>query len=87
MDSPYVAAAGVAAIAGLLLAAFYARQVNAADPGNERMVELMGAIREGAMAFLRRQYTVLAGFVAVVAMAACAAARRATGTRNGEHET
>ena len=68
MDSFYVAAAGVAAIAGLVLAAFFARQVTAADPGNERMVELMGAIREGAMAFLRRQYTVLAGFVAVVAL-------------------
>jgi len=68
MDSFYVAAAGIAAIAGLGLAGFFARQVNAADPGNERMVELMGAIREGAMAFLRRQYTVLAGFVAVVAV-------------------
>ena len=68
MDSIYVAAAAVAAIAGLVLAGFYARQVIAADPGNERMVELMGAIREGAMAFLRRQYTVLAGFVAVVAL-------------------
>jgi len=68
MDSFYVASAGAAAIAGLALAAFFARQVNAADPGNERMVELMGAIREGAMAFLRRQYTVLAGFVAVVAL-------------------
>ena len=68
MDSFYVAAAGVAAIAGLVLAGFFARQVSAADPGNERMVELMAAIREGAMAFLRRQYTVLAGFVAVVAL-------------------
>ena len=68
MDSLYVAAAGVTAIAGLVLAGFFARQVNAADPGNERMVELMAAIREGAMAFLRRQYTVLAGFVAVVAI-------------------
>ena len=68
MDSFYVAAAGVAAIAGLVLAGFFARQVNAADPGNERMVELMAAIREGAMAFLRRQYTVLAGFVVVVAL-------------------
>ena len=68
MDSFYVAAAGVAAIAGLVLAGFFARQVSAADPGNERMVELMGAIREGAMAFLRRQYTVLAGFVVVVAL-------------------
>jgi K(+)-stimulated pyrophosphate-energized sodium pump len=68
MDSWYVVAAGVAAIAGLLLAAFFARQVMRADPGNDRMVELMEAIREGAMAFLRRQYTVLAVFVAVVAV-------------------
>jgi K(+)-stimulated pyrophosphate-energized sodium pump len=68
MESLYVVAAGVAAIAGLGLAAFFSRQVTDADPGNERMVELMGAIREGAMAFLRRQYTVLAGFVAVVAI-------------------
>jgi K(+)-stimulated pyrophosphate-energized sodium pump len=68
MDSIYVAAAGVAALAGLALAGFFARQVVAADPGNERMRELMAAISEGAMAFLRRQYTVLAGFVAVVAV-------------------
>jgi len=68
MDWIYVAAAGVAALAGLVVAGFFARQVNAADPGNERMRELMAAIGEGAMAFLRRQYTVLAGFVAVVAL-------------------
>jgi K(+)-stimulated pyrophosphate-energized sodium pump len=68
MDFPYVAAAVVAALAGLALAGFFARQVTDADPGNDRMRELMAAIREGAMAFLRRQYTVLAGFVAVVAL-------------------
>ncbi|HEX7067701.1 MAG TPA: sodium/proton-translocating pyrophosphatase, partial [Candidatus Limnocylindria bacterium] len=67
MDSLYVLAAGVAAIGGLGVAAVFARQVTAADPGNARMVELMDAIREGAMAFLRRQYTVLAVFVVVVA--------------------
>ncbi|HEX6127640.1 MAG TPA: sodium-translocating pyrophosphatase [Candidatus Limnocylindria bacterium] len=60
--------AGVAALLGLGLAAIFARQVVAAPPGNERMVELMDAIREGAMAFMRRQYTVLAMFVAVVAV-------------------
>ena len=68
MDSWYVAGAALAALAGLLLAAVFARQVTDADPGNERMRELMGAIREGSMAFLRRQYTVLTGFVAVVAI-------------------
>jgi K(+)-stimulated pyrophosphate-energized sodium pump len=68
VDSLYVASAMVAALAGLALAAFFARQVTHADPGNERMRELMEAIREGAMAFLRRQYTVLAIFVAIVAL-------------------
>ena len=68
MDLLYVVAAGLAAVAGLLVAGLFARQVVAADPGNERMRELMDAIREGAMAFLRRQYRVLAVFVAVVAV-------------------
>ncbi|MDQ2689849.1 MAG: sodium-translocating pyrophosphatase [Chloroflexota bacterium] len=68
MTSWYVLAAGVAAIAGLGLAALFARQVLAADAGSERMQALMAAIREGAMAFLRRQYRVLAIFVAVVAL-------------------
>jgi K(+)-stimulated pyrophosphate-energized sodium pump len=57
----------VAAIAALLLAAFFAREVNAADPGNDRMRELMGSIREGAMAFIRREYTAVAVFVVVLA--------------------
>ncbi|MCV0404019.1 MAG: sodium-translocating pyrophosphatase [Chloroflexi bacterium] len=68
MDSWIVLGAGLAALAGLGLAAFFARQVTAADPGNDRMREIMAAIAEGAMAFLRRQYTVLAGFVLVVAL-------------------
>ena len=67
MDSLYVLAAGLAALAGLGVAATFARQVTGADPGSPRMIELMEAIREGAMAFLRRQYSVLAIFVVVVA--------------------
>lgn len=55
-------------LAGLALAARFARQVIAAPPGNERMVEFMAAIREGAIAFLRRQYTVLSLFVLIVAI-------------------
>jgi len=42
--------------------------VNKQDPGNERMVEIGGYIREGAMAFLSREYKVLAVFVFVVAI-------------------
>ncbi|MGQ0607421.1 MAG: sodium-translocating pyrophosphatase [Chloroflexota bacterium] len=63
-----MAAAGLAALAGLALAALFAQQVIAANPGDERMREIMGAIREGSMAFLRRQYAVLAVFVVAVAI-------------------
>ncbi len=58
----------VLAIGALVLAVYFARQVNAADPGNETMIELMGAIREGAMTFIRREYTAVAGFVVVLAI-------------------
>ena len=57
-----------AGVAALLLAAYFAREVNSASPGNDRMVEIMDAIREGSMAFIRREYTAVAGFVAVMAI-------------------
>jgi K(+)-stimulated pyrophosphate-energized sodium pump len=61
---PYLSAA--AAVAGLVLAAFFFVVVRRADPGNERMVEIMGAIQQGARAFLRREYTWIAGFVVLM---------------------
>jgi len=61
---PYLAL--VAALMGLGLAAYFSQIVHKADPGNERMQELGAAIREGAMAFLRREYTWVAGFVAIM---------------------
>ncbi|MDJ0953554.1 MAG: sodium-translocating pyrophosphatase, partial [Acidimicrobiia bacterium] len=57
-----------AALAALVLATVFARQVNSASPGSARMQELMGAIREGAMAFIRREYMAVAVFVAVMAV-------------------
>jgi K(+)-stimulated pyrophosphate-energized sodium pump len=63
---PYLAIA--AAVSGLLLAAYFARVVHRADPGNARMEELGAAIREGAMAFLRREYTYVAAFVGVMCL-------------------
>ena len=56
-----------AGISGLLLAVVFARQVLAAAPGNDRMKELSAAIREGSMAFLRREYTWVAVFVVIMA--------------------
>ena len=42
--------------------------VNRQDPGNERMQEIGAAVREGAMAFLSREYKVLSIFVVLVAV-------------------
>ncbi|MGH8873218.1 MAG: sodium-translocating pyrophosphatase [Acidimicrobiia bacterium] len=56
-----------AGVAALLLAVFYARAVLAAPPGSERMVELSTAIKEGAMAFLRREYIWVSVFVVIMA--------------------
>ena len=58
-------AAGAAAI---VLAVYYARVVLEADQGNTRMKELSAAIREGADAFMRREYTWVAVFVAAMAV-------------------
>ena len=56
-----------AALASLALAAYYARIVNAADPGTELMQEIAAAIRDGSMAFLRREYRAIAIFVVMLA--------------------
>ncbi len=56
----------VAGAAALVLAVFYTRQVLAVSQGNDRMIEISTAIREGAMAFLRREYTWVAAFVVVM---------------------
>jgi K(+)-stimulated pyrophosphate-energized sodium pump len=57
----------VAALASLALAAYYARVVNAADPGTALMQEIAAAIRDGSMAFLRREYRAIAIFVVILA--------------------
>ena len=56
--------------AGLVALAFAwwkTQWINRQDPGTERMREIMAAVREGAMAFLQRQYKVLVWFVVAVA--------------------
>lgn len=53
---------GAAAI-GLLYAAWRAAWIDRQNAGTDRMQEIAGFVREGAMAFLRRQYSVLTIFV------------------------
>ena len=59
-----IPASGVLA---LLFALLKSSWVNKQDPGNEKMVEIGLAVREGAMAFLSREYKVLTVFVIAVA--------------------
>ena len=59
-----VPAAGVLA---LVFAFIRSAWITKQDPGDAVMVEIAGMIRDGAMAFLRRQYKTLAIFVLIVA--------------------
>ncbi|MFH0830506.1 MAG: sodium-translocating pyrophosphatase [Parcubacteria group bacterium] len=51
-------AAGVAGLA-LLFALFLALRVRATDPGQRHMLEIAKAIKQGALAYLKRQYRVI----------------------------
>ncbi|KKG12166.1 sodium-translocating pyrophosphatase [Methanosarcina sp. 2.H.A.1B.4] len=52
--------APLAGIISLVFAAFFAKSVLKEDTGNEKMQEIAGAIQEGAMAYLNRQYKTIA---------------------------
>jgi K(+)-stimulated pyrophosphate-energized sodium pump len=54
---------------GAGVAGFMARYVLKQDQGSQRIREISAAIKEGALAFLSREYRVLVIFVAVVAVA------------------
>jgi K(+)-stimulated pyrophosphate-energized sodium pump len=55
-------------IIGLAIAFGIYRYLKKQPAGSETMIDLGEQIHDGAMAFLRREYTVLAGFVSVVAV-------------------
>jgi len=66
MDSIFLAV--IAGVAGLAFAAFLVLYVLRQDEGTERMKDISAAIKEGAMAFLGREYRILAVFVVLVAI-------------------
>jgi Na+/H+-translocating membrane pyrophosphatase len=70
---------GVGALALVVALFFYAR-VKAAPEGNEAMARIARYIREGAMAFLVREYKVLAVYAVVFASARGRARREGRGS-------
>lgn len=58
--------APIAAIIGLIVAFSLASWISKVDEGNDRMKEIAGHIREGAMAFLKREYKVMAIVIVVI---------------------
>ena len=64
----YLVLAIITGFAALALAYYFSQDVLKASQGNDRMVELSAAIREGAMAFLRREFNWVSIFVAGMAI-------------------
>jgi K(+)-stimulated pyrophosphate-energized sodium pump len=60
--------APLSALVSILVGLYFYNYVNKQDSGTERMREISGAIKEGAAAFIRREYTTLAIFVVIVAI-------------------
>ena len=58
----------IAAVAGLVLAAFYANKVLSIKVTDLRVEELSTAIRQGSMAFLKRMYSWISVFVVILAV-------------------
>lgn len=56
----------IAAVIGLVVAFCLAAWIGKADEGTDRMKEIAGYIREGAMAFLRREYKTMAIVIVVL---------------------
>lgn len=53
-------------LAGLFFALLIYQYIKRQPGGSEKMIEISDAVHEGAMAFLRREYSILLAFVAVV---------------------
>ncbi|MFZ1756498.1 MAG: sodium-translocating pyrophosphatase, partial [Caldilineaceae bacterium] len=58
----------IVALIGVVFVVVQLGRVLGQDAGNQTMQDIAAAIQEGAAAFLRREYTFLAGFVVVVAV-------------------
>ncbi len=62
----WTSAAPFIGLGGLLCSLLLYFYIKKAPAGTPEMVEISEAIHEGAMAFLKREYTILAGFIVIV---------------------
>jgi K(+)-stimulated pyrophosphate-energized sodium pump len=60
--------APIAAVISIIVGLVFSRYVEKQSSGNEKMQEISNAIKEGARAFIKREYTTLAIFVVVVSV-------------------
>jgi K(+)-stimulated pyrophosphate-energized sodium pump len=58
----------VCAVAAVIYGALVTRRLLGRSAGNERMREISGAVQEGAQAYLRRQYTIIAAVAVPLAI-------------------
>ena len=58
----------VASVVALVFAALFFYDMKKADEGTDRMKEIAGYVREGAMAYLKQQYKVVGIFFAIIAV-------------------
>ena len=64
--NPVMLIAPLAGVVALCAAYYFATWINKNDQGDDRMREIASFIREGAMAFLKREYRPISVFVAVM---------------------
>ncbi|MCD4825529.1 MAG: sodium/proton-translocating pyrophosphatase, partial [Phycisphaerae bacterium] len=64
--SPFWYIAPLGAIVALFFAVKFYKEVKAANPGDEKMIEIAGHVTAGALAYLKRQYKVVAIFFVIV---------------------
>ena len=63
--------APIIGVVALLVAFFYSARVNKISVGTDRMKEIASYIHEGAMAFLTREYKMMAIFIVIVLVILC----------------
>jgi len=64
----WILGVGGVGVLALVFSFFLQAKLAGMDPGNAKMQKIAGAIQQGAMAFLKTQYTILAGFAVVMAI-------------------